>query len=76
MAKKWDYSDKCRERLGGIKPNRASDVAYLLGRVDALEEALEEIEKGDGPFSQDPLTHAGNCIENMTSLARTALEAE
>jgi len=34
---------------------------------------LEEIEKGEGRFSRDPLTHADNCIEDMKSIARAAI---
>lgn len=42
-------------------------------RIAVLEAALREIEKGEGPFSRDPLTFATNCIESMKELARTAL---
>ena len=40
----------------------------------ALVAALEEIAKGEGPFSRDPLTHAENIIEAMKEIARAALE--
>ena len=40
---------------------------------DELLEALEEIVKKEGPFSQDQLTHAGNVIENMASIADKAI---
>lgn len=36
--------------------------------------ALEEIAKGEGPFSMDQLTHAGNTIDAMKGLAIEALK--
>ena len=39
----------------------------------ALVEALEDIAQGAGPFSMDPLTHAGNCIDYMKVTASAAL---
>ena len=39
-----------------------------------VREALHQIAKGEGAFSRDPLEHAGNCIDSMKSIARTALE--
>jgi len=45
-------------------------------RIQELEEALEEIAKGDGPYDMDPLKHAGNCIKNMVSIATKALCGE
>jgi len=47
----------------------AADLARLRG-------ALEEIKKGRGAFSADPLEHAGNCIDEMKAIARTALLGE
>lgn len=41
--------------------------------MSALKEALEEIAKGEGPFSRDPLTHASNTIDSMVAIAVTAL---
>uniref|UniRef100_A0A6M3KHQ7 Uncharacterized protein n=1 Tax=viral metagenome TaxID=1070528 RepID=A0A6M3KHQ7_9ZZZZ len=38
-----------------------------------LKMALIEISKAEGPYSRDPLTHAGNCIEAMKNLAIEAL---
>lgn len=35
---------------------------------------LKEIMKGEGAYSRDRLTHAGNCVENMKGLAKQALE--
>jgi hypothetical protein len=45
-------------------------------KVRVLEEALREISKGEGPFSQDHLKHAANCIENMKNIAITALAGD
>ena len=42
-------------------------------RIDKLVEALEEIEKGEGPFARDQLKHAENTIESMKQIARAAL---
>ena len=39
-----------------------------------MREALEEIAKKEGPFSTDQLTHAGNVIESMASIAEKVLE--
>lgn len=44
-------------------------------QIKTLREALEEIEKGAGPFSCDPLTHASNTIDAMKEQARAALAA-
>ena len=38
-------------------------------------EALEEIARGRGQYSLDPLEHAANTIEDMKALATTALAA-
>ena len=35
--------------------------------------ALQEIAKGEGAFSLDPLTFANNTIENMKEIANTAI---
>ena len=55
-------------------------MAYLSESYDAalreigqLRDALREIEKGEGAYSRDPLTHAENCIESMRRIARNAL---
>ena len=42
--------------------------------TSTLVAALQEIAKGEGPFSRDPLTHAENTIEAMKEIARLALE--
>jgi hypothetical protein len=43
--------------------------------VATLLKALSEIEKGEGRYSRDPLTHASNTIEDMRELARAAVGA-
>ena len=48
-------------------------LALLQDEVKELVEALEEIKKGEGAYSQDHLTHANNTIENMKSIAEEAL---
>lgn len=45
----------------------------LLAQRDELLEALREIAKGEGAFSLDHKQHAINTIENMKSLAESAL---
>jgi len=49
------------------------EVAELRGYVEYLESALEEIQKGLGPFSRDPLIHADNTIKDMIGIAAAAL---
>lgn len=58
----------------------AEILQKLLNRITELEKqqtellkTLTEIKKGDGLFDMDPLHHAGNCIVNMKSLARYAI---
>lgn len=43
--------------------------------VASLREALDVVAQGKGPFSRDPLTHAGNCIDAMKTVAEAALRA-
>jgi len=43
-------------------------------RISELENALTEVAKSEGAYSQDPLTHAGNTIDNMIDIARKALD--
>ena len=46
----------------------------LVEAVRVAREALAEISKGNGRFSQDHLTHASNTIEDMKELANEALK--
>jgi len=62
--------------------NRAYEAVYNAiveyadknAEIARLLAALSEIEKGEGAFSRDPLTHASNTIENMKRIAREARE--
>jgi len=40
---------------------------------NALLSALQEISKGEGVFSRDPLEHASNTINSMKEMARAAI---
>ncbi len=41
--------------------------------VCSLLNTLHAIERGAGPYSLDPLTHAENCIEDMKAEAARAI---
>jgi hypothetical protein len=43
-------------------------------KVAALREALQQIAKGEGPFSRDPLTFASNVVQESINIARSALD--
>lgn len=58
-----------------LERKHSEAIATLRADNDALAGALEEIEKGEGKFSRDPLTHAANVIDNLTAIARAALAA-
>lgn len=45
----------------------------LVKQRDALLDALEEISKGEGPYSNDRLDHAENTIESMIQIAEAAI---
>ena len=51
-----------------------SDNARLIASAPELLAALEEIVKREGAFSRDQLTHAGNVIENMATIAEEAIK--
>ena len=51
-----------------------ADEAEQLETTNAdLLEALNEIAKGEGAYSRDPLTHAGNTITSMKNIATSAI---
>jgi hypothetical protein len=52
----------------------AAELAKLREKNSVLREALEEIAKGEGAFSRDPLTHAANCIDRAVATAKKVLE--
>lgn len=60
-------------RTKAIEFYRLCDI--LEAKIDGARKALEEISRGAGAFSRDPLEHANNCIESMRETARKALEA-
>jgi hypothetical protein len=47
--------------------------ALYKADITRLKEALTEISKGMGRYSQDPLTHASNTIDDMKRLALDTL---
>jgi hypothetical protein len=50
------------------------ELVYSLRQQNAdLVAALEEIKKGEGPYSQDKLTHADNTIFHLVLIATQAL---
>lgn len=60
-----------------------SEIEQLHARIRELEAqaagmraALEEISRGEGRYSRDPLEHADNCIENMKAIANAALSPD
>lgn len=54
-----------------IAPAHAN--ARLWAAASNMLAALEEIAKGEGRFSRDPLTHATNTVEDMQALAVAAI---
>jgi len=53
-----------------MKNNRMGTSNKLLIAIVALK----EITKKKGRFSNDRLTHASNCVEDMAKIAENALE--
>ena len=47
----------------------------LAAAAPDLLEALQEIAKGEGAFSRDPLEHCYNTVDSMKSIARAAIKA-
>jgi hypothetical protein len=52
------------------------DCQRAADRIEALEDALREIARGEGRFSRDPYEHACNTIEDLIAIARAALAPE
>lgn len=61
-------------------PDNGSDLAVqtqeqiTVTEAEGLLKALEEIEKGEGAYNRDQLTHATNTIDNMKRIAHDAIE--
>ena len=68
----WDEAQEADKHAWSALSVRAEQAEAKLA---AVVEALEEIEKGEGPFSRDPLTHASNVIESTRIIAHDALAA-
>ena len=77
---------EARERMASIEMNTGcmrgqkergtqfcAEAQDLSAQLREARKALEEIAKGEGEFSRDPLQHAGNVMENMKGIARRAL---
>jgi hypothetical protein len=63
-------------RGGYLHQIAQANAAFIVKACNAhadLVKALEEIAKGQGAFSRDPLAHASNTIDDMKALAREAL---
>lgn len=56
-------------------PGIAEQICMEHHTHPALLAALEEIAKGEGAYSRDPLKHAENTIESMKEIARSAIAA-
>lgn len=74
MSETPDVVDRLDKFLGvGINREAIAEITRLRADLAEAVEALAEIEKGEGAFSFDRLTHASNCIESMKEKARTIL---
>lgn len=58
---------------GDVETAILDEFACIKAENERLRAALREIAKGEGAFSRDPFTHAANCVENMKSIAESAL---
>ena len=69
MNNDWDdYTEYCDELK--TKYHRVEECNKLLVQQnDDMRAALEEIKKGEGPYSQDRLAHAENTINHLVLIA-------
>ncbi len=51
-------------------------LAVAVMEIARLREFLERIEKGEGRYSRDHMTHAENTIDDMKQLAVRALAGD
>lgn len=63
------YDDIAADR--GRKMEKAN--ANLIAAAPEMYEALKQIEKCEGSFSRDPLTHAANVLEEHERIAHEVL---
>lgn len=61
------------DELEANRGSRGDTATAEATEVERLREALSEIAKGEGDFSRDQLTFAGNVIDNAKRLANEAL---
>lgn len=67
-----DWKEQARKHEESA--NEYARMNYELETTNAeLLEALKEIAKGEGAYSRDPLTHAGNTITSMKNIATEAI---
>lgn len=72
-----DVAEFYYDEKHGVSTGREEAIsrATLCAAAPEMLEALEEIAKGEGPFSRDVFTHACNTIESMKEIARKAIAA-
>jgi len=75
MMSRYEYA---KEETNNDRDCIVSDITaredLYISIIEQVKKALKEIQKGEGAYSLDPLTHAGNCIENMKDIAEQALK--
>ena len=69
------YSDELTHTENGANAHLIADAPRLKRVNEQLVEALEQIAKGAGAFSHDPLEHCSNIVEEMKAIALAALAA-
>lgn len=52
------------------------EVEQLKAQNAQLLEALREISEGEGAYSRDPITHLGNCLDNMKRIAINSIATQ
>jgi hypothetical protein len=73
-----DFTDKEAEPdsifglMQGLKTD-LENVEQKPSETEMLRAALKQIAKCEGAYSRDPLTHAGNVIEQSKRIAESAL---
>ena len=56
-----------------VSVKQADELVDVLNGAVGMREALQEITRGEGAFSRDPLKHAENTIESLMAIAEAAL---